>query len=90
MAADVGVREVSVRDLRNNTSAVLDEIETGHEVFITRNGVRVAVLRPLDRDWDSAVDEIVAELGEPYDSGLSAILEADDAASLEAENASWR
>lgn len=40
---------VSVRDLRNEGGRVLDRVERGETVTITRNGRPVAELRPLPR-----------------------------------------
>ena len=40
---------VSVRDLRNEAGRVLDRVQRGETVTITRNGKPVAQLRPLPR-----------------------------------------
>lgn len=40
---------VSVRDLRNDGGRVLDRVERGEIITITRNGRPVAELRPLPR-----------------------------------------
>ncbi|MCZ8132973.1 MAG: type II toxin-antitoxin system prevent-host-death family antitoxin [Steroidobacteraceae bacterium] len=40
-------RTVSQRELRNDSGAVLREVESGRSVIITRNGTPVAELRPL-------------------------------------------
>lgn len=39
--------EVSIRDLRNRGGDVIDRVEMGERVTITRNGKPVAELRPL-------------------------------------------
>jgi prevent-host-death family protein len=40
---------VTVRELRNNGGAVLDRVERGERVIVTRDGHPVAELRPLPR-----------------------------------------
>lgn len=40
---------VSIRDLRNDGGRVLDRVERGEIITITRNGRPVAELRPLPR-----------------------------------------
>lgn len=47
---------VSVRDLRNDGGRVLDRVERGETVTITRNGRPVAELRPLPRRAESLAD----------------------------------
>jgi len=43
------VDSVTVRDLRNKGAEVLDRVERGERVVITRDGRAVAELRPLPR-----------------------------------------
>ncbi len=40
-------RTVTQRELRNDSAAVLREVEEGRTVVVTRNGTPVAELRPL-------------------------------------------
>lgn len=40
-------REISQRELRNDSGAVLREVQGGQTVVVTRNGTPVAELRPL-------------------------------------------
>jgi prevent-host-death family protein len=40
-------RIISERELRNDSSAVLREVQAGHVIIISRNGVPVAELRPV-------------------------------------------
>ena len=40
-------RVISQRELRNDSSAVLREVQAGHTMTVTRNGVPVAELRPV-------------------------------------------
>jgi prevent-host-death family protein len=39
-------RTISQRDLRNDSAAVLREVEAGETLVVTRNGTPVAELRP--------------------------------------------
>ncbi|MBO0686136.1 MAG: type II toxin-antitoxin system prevent-host-death family antitoxin [Candidatus Dormibacteraeota bacterium] len=41
--------EVSIRDLRNRGGEVIDRVARGESLTITRDGRRVAELRPLGR-----------------------------------------
>lgn len=43
------MESVTVRDLRNKGGEVLDRVERGEHVVITRDGRAVAELRPLPR-----------------------------------------
>jgi prevent-host-death family protein len=40
-------RMISQRELRNDSAAVLREVEAGRTLIVTRNGTPVAELRPL-------------------------------------------
>lgn len=40
-------RKISQRELRNDSGAVLREVQAGHVLIVTRNGVPVAELRPV-------------------------------------------
>lgn len=42
-----GMRTITQRELRNDSGAVLREVQAGQTVIVTRNGVPVAELRPL-------------------------------------------
>ena len=41
--------EVSIRDLRNRGGEVIDRVEQGERLTVTRDGRQVAELRPLER-----------------------------------------
>jgi prevent-host-death family protein len=40
-------RTITQRELRNDSAAVLREVQAGQVVIVTRNGVPVAELRPI-------------------------------------------
>jgi prevent-host-death family protein len=40
-------RTISQRELRNDSAAILREVQAGHVLIIARNGVPIAELRPL-------------------------------------------
>lgn len=40
-------RLITQRELRNDSGAILREVQAGHTVIITRSGVPVAELRPI-------------------------------------------
>ena len=41
--------EVSIRDLRNHGGEVIDRVETGEQITVTRSGKAVAELRRLQK-----------------------------------------
>ena len=75
--------DVPARELRNHTTRVLDEIESGATVYLTRHGKRIARIEPLaPRSWGEQTLDYLEQF-EPYDSGLAELLAADDAASMD-------
>lgn len=42
-------REISQRELRNDSGAILRAVESGEDFVVTRNGTPLAELRPLCR-----------------------------------------
>jgi prevent-host-death family protein len=61
---------VPIRDLRNDTRAVIDAVERGVDVVLTRRGhpiARIVPIEPDDDDLAAWIDEITAD---PHDSGL--------------------
>lgn len=42
-------REISQRELRNDSGAILRAVEAGEDFVVTRNGTALAELRPLRR-----------------------------------------
>jgi len=51
---------ISVGKLRQNPTAALDEVESGHEVVVTRNNKEVAKLVPLQRRGPVSADAAAA------------------------------
>ncbi|KAA9148514.1 type II toxin-antitoxin system prevent-host-death family antitoxin [Amycolatopsis acidicola] len=50
---------ITQRELRNNSAAVMDAVESGETYHITRNGVEIAELRPLSRRRKLTAEELV-------------------------------
>lgn len=75
--------DVAARELRNHTTRVLDEIEAGVTVYLTRHGKRIARIEPLaPRSWGEQTLDYLDRF-EPYDSGLAQLLAEDDQASMD-------
>jgi len=78
-------REIPQRELRNNISAVLREVEGGEAVRVTVRGRPVAELVPIAAGQDhvspSEVRRIVREA--PLDSGFSADVESVAGATID-------
>lgn len=53
-------REISQRELRNDSGAILRAVEAGEDFIVTRNGSALAELRPLRRRRFVAKAELVA------------------------------
>ena len=68
--------EVSVRELRNNTAAVVDRVRAGEQIFLTSRGQRVARIVPVDSYLKPYLtrDEVMAM--PKADPGLRAQLKA--------------
>jgi prevent-host-death family protein len=59
------VESVTVRDLRNKGGEVLDRVERGERVIVTRDGRAVAELRPLPRRSVGPAELIARRKGLP-------------------------
>ena len=59
------MESVTVRDLRNRGGEVLDRVERGEHVIVTRDGRAVAELRPLPRRSARPVELIERRKGLP-------------------------
>lgn len=79
-------RRVTVTELRNHASSVIDALSDGEVVLITRNGVDVAELRPVDQRPDARRRQLIEHLrsGQPIAEPTG----TDDIDSLRAT--SWR
>jgi prevent-host-death family protein len=53
-------REISQRELRNDSGAILRAVESGEDFIVTRNGTALAELRPLRRRRFVARAELMA------------------------------
>jgi prevent-host-death family protein len=61
---------VAIRDLRNDTRSVIDAVERGVEVVLTRRGHPIARIVPMEPDVDDLerwLDDVTTD---PHDSGL--------------------
>ncbi len=59
------MESVTVRDLRNKGGEVLDRVERGERVIVTRDGRAVAELRPLPRRSARPAELIARRTGLP-------------------------
>lgn len=81
----MGAIEVPAREFRNHTVRVLDDIEAGTTVYLTRNGRRIAKIEPIhEQSWGERAASLIGG-SEPYDSGLAAHHDDDTAISNEVE-----
>ncbi|MGW0193042.1 type II toxin-antitoxin system Phd/YefM family antitoxin [Nonomuraea sp. NPDC003201] len=51
---------ITQREFRNNSAAVMDQVEAGEVFHVTRNGVEIAELRPISRRRRLSAEELVA------------------------------
>ncbi|WP_278261227.1 type II toxin-antitoxin system prevent-host-death family antitoxin [Nocardia sp. AG03] len=54
------MRQISQREFRNNSAAIMDAVEAGETIRVTRNGVEVAEVRPVGRRRRRSAEELVA------------------------------
>ena len=66
----MAVREFGVRALRNHTQDVLDAVEAGDQVYLTKRGVRVAEIRSTSESPVTSLLRKAAALM-PVDTGWS-------------------
>ena len=57
------MRRITQRELRNQSATVMDAVEAGETIVVTRRGVAVAELRPLPADPAVNRDELFKTLG---------------------------
>ncbi len=78
--ADVTAREISQRELRNESGAVMRRVASGQSFTITRNGTPIARLLPLRRRTFVPRDEAIAAfMAAPEVDGDQLRAEADAA-----------
>ncbi|MGK8501874.1 type II toxin-antitoxin system Phd/YefM family antitoxin [Nocardia asiatica] len=53
------MKVITQREFRNNSAAVMDAVEAGETFRVTRNGVEVAEVRPVDRKRRLTTEELV-------------------------------
>lgn len=53
------MKTITQREFRNNSAAVMDAVEAGEVFRVTRNGVEVAELRPVQRHRRLTAEELV-------------------------------
>ncbi|MFI9553840.1 type II toxin-antitoxin system Phd/YefM family antitoxin [Nonomuraea endophytica] len=54
------MKVITQREFRNNSAAVMDQVEAGEIFHITRNGVEIAELRPIPRRRHLSTEELIA------------------------------
>lgn len=53
-------RDITQRELRNESGEVMRGLDRGEEFVVTRNGIAVGELRPIRRDRFVAADVVLA------------------------------
>ncbi|MFI9406080.1 type II toxin-antitoxin system Phd/YefM family antitoxin [Nocardia sp. NPDC052316] len=53
------MKVITQREFRNNSAAIMDAVEAGETFRVTRNGVEVAELRPVQRRRRLTAEELV-------------------------------
>jgi prevent-host-death family protein len=78
-------REIAQRELRNNISAVLREVEAGSHIRVTVRGRAVAELIPVSPKKDHLTSEEVRRVVReaPLDLGFAADVEAAAGATID-------
>lgn len=83
--------EVGVRELRNNTSRVIERVAAGEEVYLTSHGRRIAVITPPAPVVHPQVARLLAWLDErtPVDTGWMDEHLAQRASDAEVDGDPW-
>ena len=66
---------VAIRDLRNDTKSVIDAVERGVDVVLTRRGHPIARIVPIEPDEDDLATWLDEVMSNAHDSGLLAEVE---------------
>lgn len=63
----MATRDIGIKELRNHTSQVIDAVNDGETVFLTRRGIRVAEIRPIGAEADARRQRLLERLrsGQP-------------------------
>lgn len=69
------VVRVAIRDLRNDTKSVIDAVERGVDVVLTRRGHPIARIVPIEPDEDDLATWLDEVMSNAHDSGLLAEVE---------------
>lgn len=75
----VQVREITQRELRNASAAVMDAVERGEAFRITRHGTVVAELRPIDSGPFVSMAKVKAAVAQLPPGGFDALRADADA-----------
>ncbi|MDQ1307000.1 MAG: hypothetical protein QG671_2832 [Actinomycetota bacterium] len=68
--AEPAFREITQRELRNDSGTILRSVESGETFIVTRNGTPIAELHPLRRQVFVASSQLLALMGrdQPIDA----------------------
>lgn len=58
MSTTTTPRTITQRELRNESAAIMDAVEAGETMIVTRNGVPVAELKPVKRMREISTEEL--------------------------------
>lgn len=58
MATTVTKRTITQRELRNESAAIMDAVEAGETMIVTRNGVPVAQIGPVTHRREITTEEL--------------------------------
>lgn len=85
----MATRTVSIRELRNSTSAVIEQLEHGDDVVLTNHGRPIARIVPMRPE--APATSLLARLDQlgTHDTGLAAEIAAQRADDAEFEPSSW-
>ncbi len=84
----MAVKEFGIRDLRNHTGQVVDAVEQGDRVFLTRRGERIAEITSIKQSPVVALLAKAESVG-AIDTGWANELAADKLADIAAQAPRW-
>ena len=59
-----GMNEITTKELHLETKSILDELEKGRSVVITRNGTPIARMEPITTAQATGWDDVMSEVWE--------------------------